>query len=155
MSDWADRFFDKIKAKEGSEHDTQQFQAARREQVLAQAPHLWQEVRSTLLENVRKFQEEKRSNYLTLREIPGDTPNGPSHAIVVRSPEREIEVSYFDRIPRIQLDSKFVKGMGGKKIEMFSFKVVDDEVELFANGYGVPISVEAAAEYMLDKLRPE
>ncbi|HKO62713.1 MAG TPA: hypothetical protein VJV03_16225 [Pyrinomonadaceae bacterium] len=96
MGNWADDAFNRLKNKEGHEHDKRQVDALHRQQVMAEAPHLWNQLVNTIKMEVAAFSE-RRPGYLQVFQF--DMMEGPS--VSVKSPEREFELLFDEPTPRI------------------------------------------------------
>ncbi len=101
MGDWADAALGRLKATEGKTYEENQQRALDRQQIMADAPHLWNELASTFKQEIESFSE-KRPDYLHM----GDFRGGGDEFIALSSPEVTIEINFDAASPRLSYNAK-------------------------------------------------
>jgi len=96
MSKWAKEAFERLKTHEGQHHDENQNRALERQQILANAPVIWERVVNQLKNEVSDF-DTMRLSYLT---IDDQTHDSNPH-ITVSTPHRHLRLNFQQAVPRI------------------------------------------------------
>jgi hypothetical protein len=152
--DWARRKFEELKAQEGAANDATQIRTMERRQIMADAPHLWRDLREKLDERIVKFNA-LRPNYLKLAE-PGTI--NESELISLTSPKGELNVEFFPASPRItyeetaRLTSRPLSQPERSRTGTIVFVLTGNSVVALKNDdSGSPaVAVSKIAEYLLD-----
>lgn len=154
MGKWAKEYFEKLKQQEGKDFDRKQTNAIERQQIMAKAPGIWDEVVGQLKEEVEDFQA-MRPGHLTIKdELAGTQPR-----ITVSTPYRHLQLTFKSDVPQVSY-TVWEPQSTGPSIEIakgeFIFQVRDQEVWLFGrSGYvGLQsfLAVSDAVAALLQKL---
>ena len=151
MSRWADRYVSKAKKENISDEERLRTARVLREQVVAQAPQVWDSRSRSLLDHVKEV-EAQFPNHLKIQQLHGEGL-GISQTVKIASPTQQLEVSFYDGAPKIELETRYLRGLPGTKIIIFSFQVSNGGVELVPNDFSHQfMTPEMAAEHILEFL---
>lgn len=156
MGDWANRTFELLKAKEGSEHLRIQHEVMARHQTLIEAPDRWRELQEVLAGEIQDFNR-LRPGHLAIADM--------SDEMLFTSPKCSLEVSFSREHPKITYAVKERRtpssGPATPAHGTFSFAIKDEKVwPVLEVGRGTapfdktatPLTITEVAEFLLDKL---
>lgn len=96
MGEWAKRKIDELEQRENGEREALQAHTLDRQQILAEAPHLWRELRKCLEDEIDEVNS-SRPDY-TFHDIPA---KAKTSFVVIGSPQWQVEITFDSDSPRI------------------------------------------------------
>ncbi|HEV7681220.1 MAG TPA: hypothetical protein VGO68_03790 [Pyrinomonadaceae bacterium] len=151
MSRWAQQAFEKIAGQEAEQKRKEDFEGQRRSQILAGAPHFWNELKDRLRDEGQALNK-LRSGHLLVEDIPGlQTTN-----LFIKSNKGKMEVKFDASAPVITFSIK-PQGVDSG----FTFNDLDGSMQFeptigsgvsAKDGEGVCYGSQDAAEYLLNMM---
>lgn len=105
MGEWAKRKLDELERREGEGREVLQAHTLDRQQIVAEAPYLWRELRKCLKDEIEEVNS-SRPNF-TYREVH---KKARTSFVVIGSPEWEVELTFDGESPRIFYERRETPG---------------------------------------------
>ena len=142
MGEWARKFFDKVVEREGTDHLKIQHQVLERQQILATAPDLWEQMTRGIHEEINDLHD-MRPGLVTIKELDA--------GLSVSTGARTLNLAFKKDIPKITYSVSQPQGSNLQPLKIvdreFTFGVFGGEVCL--NGMDGKILVSSATQVVL------
>ena len=149
MGEWAKAAFKRLQEREGKSHDENQQRALDRQQILATAPDLWEQLTDGILEEVSDFESMRPDILKAQDERQTDLPR-----LSVTTPVRTLFLSFNRGIPKISYHVSQPQGYSLEALQIvkgdFTFRV--GPVGVYLDRAGAQTAIPVAVRYLLDNL---
>jgi hypothetical protein len=144
MGKWATEAVDRLQKREKRDQEEEERAAAKRRQIMADAPHMWSQLVQGVNEEVAAFSK-LRSGYLSITDQSQSSVN-PSLNVSMTGGNPQLNIKFDPNSPRIIYALN--DNRGNSKSGMFTFEIFEGQVCLYDNA-GTRWDVDAAVEYLL------